>query len=186
MIDTAGNNELLNEKSIQKNRKEPKKQRKLEPLAEPVQEKEEDFHGKKLINFLLIFNIVSFLQGIAPPSKDISALISSTLTSLKSTKKDNKCGVYENFAKSLGWDQEKTEKKPVSKQKNKRIEFPELNLITGKAEDGISETVVAKELEKTNLKGLEKQEQVFSASDKQLKQMRRVSFNQNNVYSLPS
>lgn len=115
-------------------------------------------------------------DGILPHSKDISALISQTLSNSQATKKDKKCAVFEDFAKSLGWDQKKPQDtKPASKQKKKWIEFPELDLITGKAKDGYSETVVAKELEKTNLKSLELQHQVLNVSEKRLKQMRKVS-----------
>lgn len=113
------------------------------------------------------------LLGIPPPSTDLSALISKTLGSSKDSKKKDKYSGYENFAKSLGWDQE-IKPKPV-KGRNDRIEFPELNLITGEVEDDISKTVVEKELQKTNLKGLEKNKQLLNVSEKRLKEMRRVS-----------
>lgn len=104
----------------------------------------------------------------------MSALISQTLSSSKAQqKKDKKYHGYENFAKSLGWDKE-TLPKP-SRYKKKRIEFPELNLITGEVEDDISKKSIEKELKETDLKGLEKNKQLMNVSDKKLKDLRRVN-----------
>lgn len=96
------------------------------------------------------------------------------MNSSKPTKRKDKYQGYENFAKSLGWDKEKTTD-TQSTSKHKRIEFPELNLVTGEVEDDISKTLVAKELEKTNIKGLEKNKQLLNVSEKKLKELRRVS-----------
>lgn len=98
------------------------------------------------------------------------------MSSSKPTKKVDKYSGYENFAKSLGWDQEKIPNTKPSESRRKPIEFPELNLVTGEVDDGISKTAVAKELEKTNLKGLEKNKQLLNVSEKKLKELRRVSF----------
>lgn len=180
MIDTQGSTDLLTSKHKSKSKalkvvgEEQETTRK--PLEEPEAEYDEDFDGMESYNCVENHNLNSCIsKGIPPPSTDLSALISKTLSSSKTTKKNNKYAGYENFAKSLGWDQEKPKNtQPYSRRK--KIEFPELDLLTGEVDDGISKTVVAKELEKTNLKGLEKNKQLLNVSEKKLKEMRRVSF----------
>ncbi|KAL5292529.1 DNTTIP2 family protein [Megaselia abdita] len=161
VIDTLGSSDLVNSKGISKANSSYTIGDEKEIIRKPLEEPENEYDEEDFC-------------GIPPPNKDISALISRTLSSSKTTTKKDKYSGYDNFAKSLGWDQD--QEKKSAKSKNKKIEFPELNLVTGEVENNLSKTVIVKELEKTNLKGLEKNKQILNVSEKKLKEMRKVSF----------